>query len=76
MNKNKVKAVRMFEHALRLVKRVGNMSGKTSGKLELSLQNYCRRIRKLSGEDPDHEFWSSLERANLKLIKYVRDLMR
>ncbi len=76
MSRQKQKAVRVFEHALRLLTKCGtDMSSKTSGKLEQSLQNYGHRLRRLAEEDPEEEFWSALQQANLKMIKYLRDLM-
>jgi hypothetical protein len=72
MKTRQLKAVRMFEHALRLLPKCDeNMSGKTGGKLMLSLQNYCRRLKALAEGDPEQLFWPTLQKANLKLIKYV-----
>jgi len=77
VGKQKRKAVRVFEHALRLLAKCNtDMSSKTSGKSEQNLQNYDHRLRKLAEEDPENEFWSTLQRANLKMIRYLRDLVR
>jgi len=77
MKKQRQKAVRVFEHALRLLLKCrADMSRKTGGKLELSLRNYGHRLRKLAEHDPDDEFWSALQRAELKMIKCLRDSTR
>ena len=76
MKKNRLRAVRVFDHALRLLSRCrSDLSRKTSGKSELSLQNYGHRLRKLAEDGPEEEFWSILQRANLKMIKQLRDLV-
>jgi hypothetical protein len=77
MSDRKERAVRLFDHALRLLpKCTTGRSGKTGGKLEQSLQNYGHRLRELAREDPDSVFWSTLQKANLKMIKYLLDNLR
>jgi hypothetical protein len=74
MKRNRMKAVRLFEHAIRLLPApVANSSSRTSGKSELGLRNYKRRLRKLAADDPGKVFWPTLQKAILKLIKCFRD---
>ena len=79
MNVSKKKAaVRMFEQAVRISIRstLLDMSGMTSGRLESNLLAYVGRLKRLAQDDPDSLFWPSMQRAILKLIKYVRNLPR
>ena len=63
-------AVHLFSRAVRLAMRPGGGDGK-SGRLENDLVRYQRRLQQLSIEDPRNEFFRVLERANLKLLRYV-----
>ena len=71
-------AVRMFEQAVRLALRIREpgMSGMTSGRLAANLRKYVGRLKNLARDDPDNRFWLVLQRAILKLVKYLRDLNR
>ena len=63
-------AAHLFSRAVRLIMRTGGVDGK-SGRLENDLVRYQRRLQQLSLEDPGNEFFRVLERANLKLLRYV-----
>ena len=75
-SKRKVAAVRMFEQAVRIAIRttVLDILGMTSGKLANNLLAYVGRLKRLAQDDPDNLFWSTLQKAILKLLKYVRNL--
>lgn len=70
----KLSAVRMFEQAVRIATRVGELgvSGMTSGRLEVNLRSHASHLRRLAENDPDNVFWIILQKAVLKLVKYVR----
>jgi hypothetical protein len=77
MGRREGRAVRLFEHAVRLLPEcTTNMLGTTSGKLVQNLRNYGHRLRKLAEKDPDGRFWPTLQKANLKMIKFLLDAMR
>jgi hypothetical protein len=63
-------AVHLFSRAVRLVARSAGEDGK-SGRLKNDLLRYQRRLQQLSLEDPGNEFFRVLERANLKLLRYL-----
>jgi len=71
-------AVRMFEQAVRIATRANllDISSMTSGRLAKSLLAYVGRLKRLAQDDPDNLFWATLQKAILKLVKYVRDLPR
>jgi hypothetical protein len=68
-------AVRMFEQAVRITTRTSefSMSGTTSGRLGTNLRRYVGRLKHLAQEGPNDLFWPTLQKAILKLVKYVRD---
>lgn len=63
-------AVHLFSRAVRLALRAAGRDGQ-SGRLEDDLLRYERRLRRLSLDDPRKEFFLVLERANLKLLRYI-----
>ncbi len=69
---NKKLAVHLFSRAVRLALylRSGGQNGQ-SGRLEDDLQKYARKLRELSYNDPENGFFRVLERANLKLLRYI-----
>ncbi len=72
--KRKEKAVRMLEQAFRLAVRTSEsgMSGTATGRLAFQLTGYLKRLKNLAKEDPDSEFWATLQRTILKLLRYLR----
>jgi len=66
----KRRAVHLFCHAVRLALRSAGRNGQ-SGRLEDDLLRYERKLRHLSLVDPRNEFFLVLERANLKLLRYI-----
>jgi hypothetical protein len=71
----KKSAVRMFTQAVRLAIRRSEdgMSGMASGRLATNLRMYTGKLNRLAQDDPDNSFWPILQKAILKLVKYVRD---
>ena len=41
------------------------------GRSEDDLRNYLRKLGGLAESDPDRKFWVLLEKANLKLLRYI-----
>ncbi len=78
MHNRKKSAVRMFEQGVRIAIRTTeiDMSGMTSGRLATNLRAYVGRLNRLAQDDPNNLFWSTLQKAILKLVKYVRDAAR
>jgi hypothetical protein len=66
----KKRAVHLFCRAVRLALRSAARNGQ-SGRLEDDLLRYDRKLRHLSLVDPRNEFFLVLERANLKLLRYI-----
>ena len=64
------RAVHLFSRAVRLALRSAARNGQ-SGRLEDDLLRYDRKLRHLSLVDPRNEFFLVLERANLKLLRYI-----
>jgi hypothetical protein len=62
-------AVHLFSRAVRLAGSAGRNG--QSGRLEDDLLRYERKLRQLSLHDPRNEFFWVLERANLKLLRYI-----
>jgi hypothetical protein len=73
MNRKKAIAVRLFGRAVKLSLRIASPDwlSKESGRTTDDLCRYQARLRELSERDPDKLFWTTLERANLKLLRYV-----
>lgn len=65
-------AVHLFSRAVRLALslRSAGRNGQ-SGRPEDDLQKYARKLRELSYDDPENQFFRVLERANLKLLRYI-----
>ena len=66
----KNRAVHLFSRAVRLATRSAVRNGQ-SGRLEDDLLRYERKLRRLSLVDTRNEFFLVLERANLKLLRYI-----
>lgn len=67
------RAVRMLDHAVRLMPTgESSLSGMAAGRLASDLRKYVRLLRNLARDDPDNRFWEVLQRAILKLGKYLR----
>jgi hypothetical protein len=69
------RALRMLEHAVRLAVPLANsgMSGTEIGRLALVLRKDVSLLKALLKDDPDDEFWETLQKAILRLVKVVRD---
>jgi hypothetical protein len=74
----KKSAVRMFTQAVRIAIRhcEDGVSGMASGRLATNLRMYIGKLNRLAQDDPDNLFWPILQKAILKLVKYVRDSAR
>jgi hypothetical protein len=66
----KKRAVHLFSRAVRLALRSAERNGQ-SGRSEDDLRKYARRLGKLSLNDPENLFFRVLEKAILKLLRYV-----
>jgi len=66
----KNRAVHLFSRAVRLALKSAGRNGQ-SGRIEDDLLRYERKVRHLSLVDPRSEFFLVLERANLKLLRYI-----
>jgi hypothetical protein len=64
------RAAHLFSRAVRLALRSAGRNGQSS-RLEDDLLRYERKLRHLSLVDPRNEFFLVLERANLKLLRYI-----
>jgi hypothetical protein len=71
----KKRALRMLEHAVRLAIPLADssMSGTENGRLALVLHKDVYLLRALLKDDPNKEFWETLQKAILRLVKVVRD---
>jgi len=68
MSRRKV-AMRLFDRAARIA--TSDRLNAKSGRPEDDLRRYVKKLRALSQNDPDKRFWTMLEKANLKLLKYM-----
>jgi hypothetical protein len=73
-NNRKTSAVRMLEQAVRrsICAAEFRMSGMATGRLETDLRKYVALLKRLAQDDPSEEFWEILQKAILKLVKYLR----
>lgn len=72
-------AVRMLEQAIRLTRRTidSRMSGQATGGLEKEMRKYVTVLKRLEQDDPDaEEFWETLNKAILKIVKCLRHIDR
>jgi hypothetical protein len=67
-------AVRRLDHAVRILFRAdeSGLSGHQNGRLAVELRRSVSRLKRLLRDDPDGEFWDSLQQAVLKIIRYLR----
>jgi hypothetical protein len=71
--------VRMLEQATQLTSRIAglNMSGRATGRLEKEMHKYSAVLKSLEPDDPnDSEFWETLQKAILTIVKCLRHLSR
>lgn len=63
----------MLEASVRLATRRSNasMSGRADGRLAADLGGYVTRLKRLAQDDPNDEFWEILQRALVKLVRFV-----
>ena len=72
-------AVRMLEQAIRLTRRTTDfrMSGQATGGLEKEMRKYVTVLKRQAQDDPnDEEFWETLHKAILKIVKCLRHIDR
>ena len=72
-------AVRMLEQAIRLSTRIAEpgMSGRATGRLEKEMHKYLAVLKRLEQDDPnDTEFWDTVQKAILKIVKCLRQISR
>ena len=67
-------AVRRLDDAVRILFRAdaSGLSGHQNGRLAVELRRSVSRLKRLLRDDPDDEFWDSLQQAVLKIIRYLR----
>jgi hypothetical protein len=75
----KKNAVRMLEQAIRLSSQIAGsgMSGRATGRLEKEMHKYLAVLKGLEQDNPsDNEFWETLQKAILTIVKCLRHLSR
>lgn len=75
--KTKKVALSLFRHEVALAFRVAcrNRLDADKGRSEDDLQRYVRKLERLLKCDPNNQFWVLLEKANLKLLKYLLQIV-
>lgn len=71
--------VRMLGRAIRLTKRItdSRMSGQATGRLEKEMHRYLAVLKRLEQDDPKfEEFWDTLQKAILTIVKCLRQVDR
>ena len=78
--KTKLKgAIRVLEHAVRVVRRATSTSTSTTtktGRLVDTLEGYVRRLKRLEEQGRTEEFFRVLQNAQMTLVKIVCTLLR
>jgi hypothetical protein len=71
-------AIRVLEHASRIVNRVAadSTSDKTTGRLARELEGYVKRLKRISGQGQSKDFFKLLQNAQMKLVKLVVRMLR
>jgi len=66
-------ALCLFRHAVEKAIRTAGLNrlNAYAGRSEDELRKYLRKLARLDESDPDRTFWVLLEKANLKLLKYI-----
>jgi hypothetical protein len=69
-------AVRRLDQAVRILFRTAetSLSGQQHGRLAVELRRSVLRLKRLLRDDPDDEFWSVLQQAILKAVKFLRSI--
>ena len=78
--KKKLKgAIRVLEHAVRIVKRATSTSTSTTtktGRLVGTLEGYVRRLKRLEEQGRTEEFFRVLQNAQMALVNVVCKMLR
>ncbi len=71
--KRKKAAVRMVDQLIRMTIRSSSsiLSGNETGRLAENLHGYLKLLYKLVENDPDDNFWRTLHRVNLKILRHL-----
>jgi hypothetical protein len=77
MHRKKI-ALDLFRHAIKKAMKIAGEDrlDPKQGRFEDELRRYLRRLTRLATSDPERQFWVLLEKANLKLLRYVSHLIR
>lgn len=67
-------AVRRLDQAVRMLFPADGsvLSGQYHGRLAVQLRRSVSRLKRLMRDGPDEEFWDSLQKAILTLVRYLR----